>query len=340
MGGKPRLGNLSDRTGRAIPAPIQPERNPPSMDQRPKQQLRTALSIAAITVLTSAPAAGQSRTPTGTPGTGEATVTGRLIEAARFHRQGFTVDGSFERKTSIGVSATVMVTDKLSLHVGTGWAEFYAASGGSPTGLRDTHNGGQDTTLGLTRRLNGETPGRGPIAALKIGGRLRGPYDPGYTNSLGDGATEIQGSLVLESFKSRIGWTTELGYRNRTHALVNPAGIGQPTDHHEKVDVPNETFAFAGAYGQINDRLQIGVEYSVVNGHEGLDIDRKGWSADRWPALHEDVHTITAAVRIGTRRLGGFAVSAGKVVSGRNTPAYGVYTLSWTRGFGRGQERR
>ena len=310
------------------------------MDRRPKQQLRTALSIAAITVLTSAPAAGQSRTPTGTPGTGEATVTGRLIEAARFHRQGFTVDGSFERKTSIGVSATVMVTDKLSLHIGTGWAEFYAASGGSPTGLRDTQNGGQDTTLGLTRRLNGETPGRGPIAALKIGGRLRGPYDPGYTNSLGDGATEIQGSLVLESFKSRIGWTTELGYRNRTHALVNPAGIGQPTDHHEKVDVPNETFAFAGAYGQVNDRLQIGVEYSIVNGHDGLDIDREGWSADRWPALHEDVHTITAAVRIKTGRLGGFAVSAGKVVSGRNTPAYGVYTLSWTRGFGRGQERR
>ena len=170
---------------------------------------------------------------------------------------------------------------------------------------------------------------------MKIGGRIPGPYDPGHTNSLGDGATELEGSVVLENFENRLRWSTEFGYRNRTHAIVNPAGIGEPTDHYEKVDVPNETFAFAGAYGQLYEQLQIGVEYSTVNGQRGLDIGLEGWRPDRWPALHEDLHVIAVTLHLDAERFGGFALSAGKVTGGRNTPAYSVYTLSWTRGFGR-----
>ena len=303
-----------------------------------KRQLQTVLNAAAIATLTAATAgtaAGQSRATIGAPGTGEITVGGRIVEAARFHRQGFTVDGPFERKRGMSWNATFAVADRLALHVGSGWAEFFAASGGSPHGIRDRHDGRQDTTLGLTWRLSGQTPTDGPAAALKIGGRVPGPYDPGYTNSLGDGATELEGSVVLESFENRLGWSTEFGYRNRTHAIVNPAGIGEPTDHHETVDVPNETFASIGAYGKLHEQLQIGVEYSTVNGQRGLDIGLEGWRPDRWPALHEDVHMIAVTVHLDAERFGGFALSAGKVTGGRNTPAYGVYTLSWTRGFGR-----
>ena len=305
------------------------------MEKRLKRQLQIAMSIAAITTLIAGTAAGQSRTTIGAPGTGEITVQGRLVEASRFHRQGFTVDGPFERKTSINWSATFSVADNVALHLGTGWTEFFASSGGSPSGARDTHDGRGGTTLGVTWRVHGQTPADGPNAAVKIGGRVPGPYDPGYTNSLGDGATELQGSVVLESFEHRLRWSTELGYRSRTHAIVNPAGIGQPAAHYDKVDVPNETFAFAGAYGQINEHLQIGVEYSTVNGEQGLDIDLDGWRPDRWPALHEDLHAVAVTVHVDAKRFGGFALSAGKVTFGRNTPAYRIYTLSWTRGFGR-----
>ena len=300
-----------------------------------KRQLQIALNTVAITAVIAATAPGQSRATIGPPGTGEITVGGRLVEADRFYRQGFTVDGPFERKTTISWNTTLAVADRLALHVGTGWAEFFAASGGSPTGARDRHDGRQDTTLGLTWRLTGRTPPDGPTAAVKIGGRIPGPYDPGYTNSLGDGATELQGSLVFENFENRLRWSTEFGYRNRTHAVVNPAGIGEATEHHEKVDVPNETFAFAGAYGQLHQQAQIGVEYTTVNGRRGLDIDLEGWRPDRWPALHEDVHVIAVTLHLDAEGFGGFALSAGKVTGGRNTPAYSVYTLSWTRRFGR-----
>ena len=227
------------------------------------------------------------------------------------------------------------MSDNVALHLGTGWAEFFASAGGSPSGARETHDGRGDTTLGVTWRLHGQTSMEGPSAAVKIGGRIPGPYEPGYTNSLGDGATELQGSVVLESFEHRLRWSTELGYRRRTHAIVNPAGIGQPSTHYDKVDVPNEIFAFAGAYGRINEHLQIGVEYSTINGEHGLDIDLDGWRPDRWPALHEDLHAVAVTVHINAKRFGGFAVNVGKVTFGRNTPAYRTYTLSWTRDFGK-----
>ena len=166
------------------------------MEKRLKRELQIAMSIAAITTLIAGTAAGQSRTTIGAPGTGEITVQGRLVEASRFHRQGFTVDGPFERKTSINWNATFSVADNVALNLGTGWAEFFASSGGSPSGARDTHDGRGDTTLGVTWRVHGQTPADGPNAAVKIRGRVPSPYDPGYTNSLGDGATELQGSVV------------------------------------------------------------------------------------------------------------------------------------------------
>ena len=96
------------------------------MEKRLKRELQIAMSIAAITTLTAGTAAGQSRTTIGAPGTGEITVQGRLVEASRFHRQGFTVDGPFERKTSINWNATFSVADNVALHLGTGptWTRY------------------------------------------------------------------------------------------------------------------------------------------------------------------------------------------------------------------------
>ena len=296
------------------------------------RKLQIALGVALIFAAIPVSAFAQSRAATGARGTGEIAVGLRLVQADRFHRQGFTVDGAFEREAGLSWNATFAVADALALNVGTGWAEFFAASGGSPSGERDVHNGRKDSTLGLTWRVPGRRAGL--AAAVKIGGRIPGRYDSGYTNSLGDGAGDLQGSLVLENFESRLRWSTEFGYRHRMSSLVNPAGIGEPTDHYDKVDVPNETFFFAGAYGQLNGRLQIGVEYSTVNGHHGLDIGGEGWRSDRWPALHQDVHALGLTLHLDANRFGGFALAAGKVIGGRNTPAYGMYTLTWTRGFG------
>lgn len=301
--------------------------------KRSNRQLLLTLPIMLAATLGATTATAQSRTATGPPGTAEITIGGRFIEASRFHRQRFTVDGPFERKRGLSWSTTLAVAERLALHLGSGWAEFFAAAGGSPRGTGDTHDGRGDTSLGLTWRLMENAPADGTTAAIRIAGLIPGPYDAGYTNSLGDGAVEVQGSLIVESFARRIGWTSEVGYRNRTHAMVNPAGIGKPTRRHDKVDVPNELFAAGGAYARIHDRIRIGIEYSMVNAYRGLDIELDGWRADRWPALHEDVHTLGATLHVKTPRAGTFALGAGKVVSGRNTPAYNIYTMSWTQGF-------
>ena len=304
-------------------------------DRRTRRSLIAAAILATTLAAQESPA--QNRASIGAPGTGSVTVDWRFVETDRFHRHEATVDGPYESKQSLGWRLTYAASRNMALHVGSGWGQFFAADGGSPTGGAETHGGRQDTTLGLTWRIRGETPYSGPKAAIRISGRIPGPYDAGYTNSLGDGATELQGSVVLESFDRRIGWTTELGYRHRTHAFVNPRGIGEPTLHYDQVDVPRDTFGFAGLYAGVTRHVQIGAEYSGTNGRRGLDIDAPDWRPDRWPALHEDVHVLKTRLDIRIKRLGTVTTSIGKVTRGRNTPAYAVYGVSWSRRFG---ERR
>ena len=80
------------------------------MEEGLNRKLQIAMSIAAIITMIAGSAAGQSRTTIGAQGTGEITVQGHLGEGSRFYRQGFTVDGPFERKTSINWKATFSLT--------------------------------------------------------------------------------------------------------------------------------------------------------------------------------------------------------------------------------------
>ena len=150
----------------------------------------------------------------------------------------------------------------------------------------------------------------------------------------GGRSNELQGSVVLGSFDGRIGWTTEIGYRHRTHAIVNPQGIGEPTAHYDKVDVPRDTFGFAGRYGRVTEGLQIGGEYSGTNSRNGLDIGAPDWRSDRWPALHEDVHSKNARFDLRVGPVGTVTTTIGKVLRGRKTPAYTSYGISWSRRLG------
>ena len=279
------------------------------------------------------PVAAQARAQLGPEGTAELTIGWRLIETARFHRQGFAVDGPFERKNTLSWSATYVVAPDLALHAGGAWARMFAAAGGSPTGGPEVHQGRQDTVLGLTWRVRDPDPGAGPTLAVRVGGTIPGPYDAGYTNSLGDGVTDLAVAAIAEDFTGRVGWTGEVGYRHRSSSIVNPAGIGRPTPHYDRVDVPSELFVAGGVYAALHPRFGLGAEYAAVNGRSGLDIGLPGWRPDRWPALHEDIHLVglRADVGIGPRRA--LTLRAGRVIAGRNTPAYAAYSAAFTFGL-------
>ena len=189
--------------------------------------LRSFSVFSLLSVLVGVPAvSAQARAGFGSPDTGDVSIGWRFVSTDRFHRQGFAVDGPFESKHSLSAIVTYVVRPRLAVHIGTAWARMYAASGGSPVGLADVHAGRHDTTLGVTYRLNGVRPPGLPTAAVRLTGTLPGPYDAGYTNSLGDGAGNLEVAFVLESFGSAIGWSAEAGYRRRTDSIVNPAGVG------------------------------------------------------------------------------------------------------------------
>ena len=279
------------------------------------------------------PVAAQARAQFGPEGTVELTIGWRLIETARFHRQGSAVDGPFERKNALNWSATYMVAPDLALHAGGAWARMFAAGGGSPTGGPEAHQGRQDAVLGLAWRVRDPDPGAGPTLAVRVGGTVPGPYDAGYTNSLGDGVADLEVAGIAEDFRGRVGWTGEAGYRHRGSSRVNPAGIGRPTQHYDRVDVPSELFVAGGVYAALHPGFRLGVEYAGVNGRSGFDIGLPGWRRDRWPGLREDIHLVglRADVGIGPRR--SLALHAGRVIAGRNTPAYAAYSAAFTFGF-------
>ena len=291
-----------------------------------------AFLAAALCLLVLSPVArAQGRAQFGAPGTGTLTLGVGFVEADRFHRQGFVVDGSYEAKGSVqGFLDYVVVTDLL-VSVSTSWGRFHASDGGSPSGGMETHAGLQDVVAGLTWRLFG-TPADGSVLALRVGGSTPGPYDAGYTNSLGDGAPNFDVAGVVERFGDRWGWSTLLGYRWRGRSFVNPAGIGRSTAVYEAVDVPPEFFAAADAHVRLS-RFSLGLHYQVVDGRAGLDIGLPGWRSDRWPLLHEDVQVLGLSVDLPIADRLSVSAFGGTTFAGRNTPAYRVLRLAFSVGF-------
>ena len=293
--------------------------------------LLAAVSVLVLPVVSRA----QGRAQFGPPGTGTLTLGISFVDADRFHRQGFVVDGPHEAKRSFQGTVDYVLVPDLLVSVSTSGGRFHAADGGSPSGGAEIHAGLQDLVAGLTWRIVG-TPGDGSVFALRVGGSTPGPYDPGYTNSLGDGAPNLDVAGVVERSGDHWTWSTLFGYRWRGRSLVNPAGIGRPTAVYDPVDVPPEFFAAADAHVRLS-RFSLGVHYQVVDSREGLDIGLPGWRSDRWPLLREDVQVLGLSVDLPiTDR---FAVStfAGTTFAGRNTPAYRVLRLAFSVGFRRPQ---
>ena len=272
-------------------------------------------------------AAAQGSAQLAAPGTVSISTTYRFITADTFHRQGWRTDGSPESKQSVAWTATAVVAEDLAIEVATSWGRFLASHGGSPSGGREITDGRQDTVVGVTWRVRNGQGGPGPTIATRVLGSQPGPYDSGYTNSLGDGASNLEASLILENFNQPLfGWTTQFGYRHRTDSFANPAGIGRFTDHHIRLDVPSEWFVALGLYRTVG-RASLGIEYHGTDSRSGLDIGQPGWRSDRWPALQEDIHVLGARFDIPLATAASASVSAGRVVGGRNTPAYSIVTF-------------
>ena len=272
------------------------------------------------------------------PRTGSITVSSYEQTAMEFYRGTETEKGPLEAtgahlsQNTVWFHANYALSDAIAVDLQAAWARSFISGAVGPSGGRERYSGLYDTSLSVTWRFLDELVSNTPSVAARVGVTIPGVYDTGYINSIGDGGSGIEGSLILGKFWSVAGVSAELGYRQRGSTTVNPDAVGATKG--EEIDIPSEVFMNFWLFVPIGSRRRLSANYRIVNATSGLDIGGVGFSPSRFPGLEEDSQLF------GLQFFGPLfgSVSAhvfyGRVVGGRNTAMSSVLGGGLTVEFG------
>ncbi len=183
-------------------------------------------------------------------------------------------------------------------------------------GTRPDEDGITDISLGLTWRIGDEfIQDTGPSVALRAGITLAGDYTEGQVNSIGDGASGAEISLIVgKIITPMFSVSADAGYRYRDS------------------DVDNELFASVRGFYSLTHQLHTSVGYSVIRADGGLDIGGPGFTGD-FTEVAEDVDIVELAVAYQFARSYQIGLGYGQVVGGRNTGLYDIASISFGMTF-------
>ena len=275
------------------------------------------------------------------PRTGSISLSVYNQSATEFYRGTETVKGPLQAtgaslsQNTVWFHANYVLSDAIALDLQTAWAESVVDGAVGPSGGQERYNGLYDTNLSVTWRFLDELVSSTPSVAARVGVTIPGRYDTGYINSIGDGGSGIEGSLILGKFWSVAGVSAEIGYRHRGSTMVNPDAVGAARG--EDVDIPSEIFMNFWLFVPIREWGRVGANYRIVDATSGLDIGGAGFSPSRFPGLEEDSQLLGLQV-LGPNLFGFDNVSvnffSGWIVGGRNTAKSNVNGMSLTVGLG------
>ena len=197
------------------------------------------------------------------------------------------------------------ITSKIAFDATVG----YAATS-STTVLGPGDEGLMDTQIGLRYKLvDGDAQSSPwiPTVTVRLGGIIAGTYDANTPFSIGDGASGIEGSLLMakEFGETGFGMFGGIGYRWR----VDP--------------VPADIFGNVGIYQRIGG-FTVSFTYWNTTSLDGLDIGGPGFNPGAgvdsgFPAVKEINQIVSGG--IGYTDKGGrtYLVTIGNNIAGRNT---------------------
>ena len=271
-----------------------------------------ASAIAGLIVL---PAYGNGSPWLPTPGTGNLNLSYVYQTADRFYRVTGNrptpgggedlIQGTLWLRGSYGIS------DAIALDVRLGRAKSEFTTGPGIPAVQNTHDGLVDINAGITWRIVDEAVSEMPSIAVRVGAIIDGGYSTGYINSLGDGGSGAEASIVVGKFLSdRFAISGEFGYRARGNSI------------------PDNTFFKVSGGILLAEGWSLTAGYERINAGSGLDIGGPGFSPDRFPELREESQLLTAGVSFAPadRFNLGFVYAA--VIDGRNTANSDVYGVS------------
>jgi len=207
-------------------------------------------------------------------------------------------------QTTAWVDFTYGLADNMAIDARLGYSNFKF----SP---RQDESGTTDTLLGLTWRLRDEfIHDAGPSVALRMGVTLAGDYTAGKINSIGDGASGAEMSLIVGKIITRkLSIAANVGYRYRDSG------------------VDNERFAAVRGFYSLTNQLHTSVGYSVVRANGNLDINDPEFMGNFTDLAEDaDIVELGIAYQFAGRYQVGFGY--GQVVNGRNTGLNEITSIS------------
>ena len=221
------------------------------------------------------------------------------------------------QQSTVWMSANYFLSDAVAVDFRTGWAESQFVTGeGIPTSSA-SFSGRVDTDIGITWRLSDEWITGLPSIALRGAAIVAGDYEPGHINSIGDGGDGYELSLIVAKFLgSALGLSAEVGQRWRND------------------DIPTNTFLNLTGIWLVNDKLSLGVDYSIVDTESSLDIAGPGFSPPRFPQVQEEWKSVGGRLFYDVSEELSVTLFYVNKFTGRNTPLSGAYgaTISYTFG--------
>lgn len=182
----------------------------------------------------------------------------------------------------------------------------------SSTKTGEHDNGMDDTAFGVRWRMVDEyRTDSSPTLTVRIGGILQGSYDTGFPFAAGDGASGIEGSLLIGKIlgDTGAGITGDIGYRYRLE------------------EVPNDIVFSIGAYKTLFANTTVSAGYRRCQGLSGRDISDPDFDG-RWTELKEVSGNVEFSLGYNDKkgRYAGLFIS--RTIDGRNTGKQTVIGLN------------
>ena len=287
----------------------------------PSENLRSAVaSILIVLGLAGTPAYAQGSAWLGEPGTGFFSMSYVYQSADEFYagsNKGPTPQGEDLRQNTVWLAANYFLSDAVALDFKTGWAQSQFITGPGIPAASDSFSGLVDTDVGLTYRLTDEWAGSWASVAVRGGATLAGNYETGSINSIGDGGDGYQLSVIVAKFLGQgVGVSAEVGQQWRNN------------------DIPTNTFAHATGLWLLNEKLTVGVDYTVVDAESSIDIAGPGFTPARFPEVQEDYKAAGGRLFYDVSDNLTATLFYTKKFSGRNTALSGVYGATFSYSFG------
>jgi len=214
---------------------------------------------------------------------------------------------------TIWVDFAYGLADNMAIDARLGYSNFEF----SPRG--EDESGTTDASLGLTWRLRDEfIYDTGPSVALRVGVTLAGNYTTEEINSIGDGASGAEISLLVgKIIAPKLSIAADAGYRYRDSG------------------VDDELFASVRGFYSLTNQLHASVGYSVVRADGDLDLGEPEFEGSgppefrgRYTQVAEDADIIELGIAYQFARRYQVGFGYGQIVDGRNTGINDIASIS------------